>query len=338
MRYLNRRAMLTLALFLLCGNILFAQRVGMEYVSELQTNFKGDYNFVNLLKLNGDLPFSDNVRFRLSTISVARTNDESIANDMQEFSNIDVENIVLAFSVAGVEWDVDEHNTFLFGVHNVNEETFSSDVTSLFTNSSCGIYPTLSFNYPIANYPVASVGMHFVHSDERFGFVGALYNGIGYNAFTGRNNVFRFCPKSDGLFAISQGEYKYRDSHYFLGGCLHYGELDDIEGKSARPTLWTYAEQKVTNSLTLLGGYSHAFHSSSYCRDFAGLGGRLIIKNAELGLFSDYAHFEDVDEWATELTCKIPISEHVYVQPTAHFISKDTEHFVVGVLRLGVEL
>ena len=118
---------------LLCGNMIYAQSVGLEYVSELQTNFNGDNNFVNLLKLNGELPLSDKVRFRLSTISVARTNDEDIVNDLQVFSNIDVENIPFALSVAAVEWDIDAHNSLLFGVHNMNEDTFSSDVTGLFT-------------------------------------------------------------------------------------------------------------------------------------------------------------------------------------------------------------
>ena len=337
MTYFFRRVLLTLAL-LSCGNILYAQSVGLEYVSELQTNFKGDNNFVNLLKLHGELPFTDNVRLRLSSISVARTNDESVANDLQVFSNIDVEGIPLALSVAAVEWDIDAHNSLLLGVHNMNEDVFSSEVTSLFTNSSCGIYPTLSSNYPIANYPVASVGVRYKHDDERFGFVSALYNGVGYNKFTGRENVFRVCPESDGVFALAQGEYKHDDSRYFLGGCLHYGDPCQTNERKARTTVWTYAEQKVTNSFTLLGGYSHAFSSDSYCHDFAGLGGRLTIKNAEFGLFSDYAHFEDMDEWATELTCKIHLSEHVYVQPTAHFISQDTKNSVVGVLRLGVEL
>ena len=337
MRYLNRRVLWTLAL-LLCGNMIYAQSVGLEYVSELQTNFKGDNNFVNLLKLNGELPLSDKVRLRLFTISVARTNDEAIVNDLQVFSNIDVENIPFALSVAAVEWDIDAHNSLLFGVHNMNEDVFSSEVTSLFTNSSCGIYPTLSSNYPIANYPVASVGVRYRHDDERFGFVSALYNGVGYNRFTGRENVFRVCPESDGVFALAQGEYKHDDSHYFLGGGLHYGDPSQTNERRARTTVWTYAEQKVTNSFTLLGGYSHAFCSDSYCHDFAGLGGRLTIKNAEFGLFSDYAHFEDIDEWATELTCKIHLSEHVYVQPTAHFISQDTKSSVVGILRLGVEL
>lgn len=320
------------------SHLLFAQSFGVEYTSEMQTNFKGDNNFVNLLRLNGELPLSKSVRIKVSTISAAKTNDESIANDIQVFSNIEIENLPLALSIGGVEWDIDENNTVLFGVHNVNEDFFTSDVTSLFTNSSCGIYPTLSANYPIANYPVASVGMHFKHSSERFGFVGAVYNGMGYNKITGRENVFRVCPKSDGVFSLVQGEYKYNGSHYFLGGSLHYGELDDIEGHKVRNTIWTYAEQKVTDDITLIGGYSHAFHSSSYCPDFAGVGGKINIKNAELGLFSDYAHFKDTDEWATELTCKIPINDFLYIQPTAHFISQEGRNQVVGVFRVGIEL
>lgn len=320
------------------SHLLFAQSFGVEYTTELQTNFKGDNNFVNLLKLNGELPLSKNVRVKVSTLSTAKTNDTSIANDMQVFSNIEVDNMILALSVGGIEWSIDDNNILLFGVHNVNEDFFTSDVTSLFTNSSCGIYPTLSFNYPIANYPVASIGMHYKYDSESMGIVGAVYNGVGYNKFTGRENVFRFCPKSDGIFALAQAEYKYNDSHYFLGGSLHYGELDDVEGHKVRNTLWTYAEQKVADNTTLIGGYSHAFHSSSYCTDFVGLGGKLNIKNAELGLFTDYAHFKDTEEWATELTCKIPINDYLFIQPTAHFISQDGRQQVIGVFRLGIEL
>lgn len=334
---MNKRVLWMMTL-LLCGKMLYAQSVGMEYITELQTDFKGESNFVNYLRLNGELPLSERVKLRASTISAAKSNEACIANDIQGASNIEIDNLSLALFVACVEWDIDAHNNVLFGVHNMNEDFFASDVTGLFTNSSCGIYPTISLNYSIANYPVASVGVRYRHDDERFGFVSALYNGVGYNRFTGRENVFRVCPKSDGVFALAQGEYKHDDSHYFIGGCLHYGDPYEMDERKARTTLWTYAEQKVTNSLTLLGGYSHAFCSDSYCHDFAGLGGRLIIKNAEFGLFSDYAHFEDIDEWATELTCKIHLSEHMYVQPTAHFISQDTKSSVVGILRLGVEL
>lgn len=335
---MNRNLLIILMAALMSGSLnVDAQTVGIEYISELQTNFKGDNNYVNLLRLNAELPLSDKVRLRASTISSAKSNPESIANDIQTFSNIEIDNLALGLSIAAIEWDIDEHNSILAGVHHVNEDCFASDVTSLFTNSSCGIYPTLSSNYPIANYPVASLGIHFKHDDEHFGFVAALYNGVGYNHFWGRENAFRFCPNSDGIFTITQGEYKYRGSHYFLGACLHYGELDDIEGKKTRTSLWTYAEQKVSNTLTLIGGYSHAFHSSSYCRDFAGIGGKLDIGKAELGLFSDYAHFNDTDEWATELTCKFPLTEHTYLQPTIHFISQESNQRIIGLLRFGIE-
>lgn len=38
--------------------------------------------------------------------------------------------------------------------------------TSLFTGSSCGIFPTISASYPIANYPLAGLTVYF---DVSFG-------------------------------------------------------------------------------------------------------------------------------------------------------------------------
>ncbi len=307
------------------------------------------------------------------------TAKESIGGDLQTFSNLDAGNIPFALSVCGLSWTYASpprgsrrgasHSLFL-GIRNMNKDYFCSDVTSFFTNSSCGIYPTISANYPVANYPVASVGVHYRYrptpnpshkgrgvdtqtSDSRheekassplpswegLGVGLSLYNGTGYNRFTGRENVFRVCPKSDGVFGLVETQYHRGGSSYFVGTAVHYtpsGEKDarsqgyslpprsgraGVGSVSASP--WFYTEQRITSKLSLLAGYSHAFGADIECRDFVGLGALYRLGKCQLGAFTDYANFRDRNEFATELTCKVPVLKHLDLQPTVHLITTD---------------
>lgn len=312
--------------------------LGMELTSELQGTNAGDYNYVNLLRLNVALPIvsprsgsprTTGLTFEIASLSTCMTAKESIGVDLQTFSNLDAGNIPFALSVCGLSWTYASphrgsrrgasHSLFL-GIRNMNKDYFCSDVTSFFTNSSCGIYPTISANYPVANYPVASVGMHYRYEIEnenrRFAVQASLYNGTGYNRFTGRENVFRVCPKSDGVFGIAEVSYTRGGSSYFLGNALYCNEKI-----SATP--WFYTEQRITSKLSLLAGYSHAFGADIECRDFIGLGALYRLGKCQLGAFTDYANFRERNEFATELTCKVPVLKHLDLQPTVHLITTD---------------
>lgn len=306
---------------------------GMELTSELQGTHAGDYNFVNLLRLGVSLPISSSLRIDAASLSTCMTAQESIGGDLQTFSNLDAGNIPFALSVCNFVLNVCDRHSLFFGIRNMNEDYFCSDVTSFFTNSSCGIYPTISANYPIANYPVASMGVHYRYEDEdrHFAVQASLYNGTGYNRFTGRDNVFRVCPKDDGVFGIAEVSYNHGGSRYFLGNALYCKE-----GISATP--WFYAEQGVTPHLTLLAGYSHAFGADIECMDFIGLGALYRLGKCQLGAFTDYANFVGRNEFATELTCKIPISGQIDIQPTAHLITYDSKLHCIGMLRMALSL
>ncbi len=316
------------AALMMGGLHLHAQTVGVEYTTELQTNFR-ESNFVNLLRLNAEVPIGKPVTIAASTISIAKTRDERLIDDLQTFSNIEEDNLPLAIAVAGVNWQINDKHSLFMGIRNMNEDYFCSDATSFFTNSSCGIYPTISANYPIANYPVASVGMHYCYDGAPIKVQASLYNGTGNNRFTGRNNVFRFCPKDDGIFGIAEVSYTHGNSHYSLGNAMHSNESTGI-------TPWFYMEQSITSNLTLLAGYSHAFNKYAECKDFIGFGAHYLLGKYQLGLFTDYANYGERNEFATELTCRIPISEHIHIQPTAHFITYDSRLRSVAMLRMAI--
>lgn len=319
--------------------------VGMELTSELQGTSGGDLNFVNLLRLNATAPISRNLTIEAASLSTCMTASESIVGDLQAFSNIEAGNIIFALSLLDVEWQINERHTLYAGIRNMNEDYFTSPVTSFFTNSSCGIFPTIGANFPVANYPVASVGVHYMYegasgsigSNGSMSVQASLYNGVGYNRFTGRENVFRVCPKSDGVFGLAQVEYEHGESKYFLGGCGHYGDAADDGTQKLSTALWGYTEQSLSKDFSLIAGYSHAF-SSAACSDFVGIGGKWSLGKVELGAFQDYACFSECKEWATELTCKISLLTNFHLQPSAHVITTGSKTKAVGTLRAVLSL
>lgn len=346
-------------------------KFGMELTSELQGTHKGghrpatsgnasqSYNYANLLRLNVSVPVTRSVRFEAASLSTCMTAEESIGGELQTCSNLDAGNIPFALSVCGMSWTYPSRqkgttHSLSLGIRNMNEDYFCSPATSLFTNSSCGIYPTISINYPIANYPVASVGMHYRYENEKlcyknkdknkdnnknkdedvnengsFVLQASLYNGQGYHRFTGRDNIFRVCPKDDGVFGLTEVSYTRRGSYYSLGNAIYYKE-------SMSATPWFYTEQSITPRLTLLAGYSHAFAADAQCRDFLGCGVLYQLGQCQLGAFTDYANFLERNEFATELTCKIPLSQHIDIQPTAHLIAHDGRLHCVAMLRMAL--
>lgn len=316
-------------------NTAKSYEVGMEYTGELQTDFDGGYNFLNLLRLDGKLNLGRNVSVDVSTLSIGRAR-EAMLGDLQVFSNLETEEgIPLTLAVAGVEWGVpvkSGKHTFFVGIRNTGEDYFASDVTSFYTNSSCGIFPTISANFPIATYPFAAMSIHYQWDSEHWGAKATVYNGAGAYGFSGGENLFRVCPNSDGVFCMAQGEYKTERGDFFLGGSLY----------KSSPTMWVYGEHCLLSSQNshfhLIGAYSHSFNTSTACRNFGGVGAKLYTKGAEVGIFTDYADFAGMHEHATELTVKVPIGEYVYVQPTLHYIDGSTAQNIVGMLRLGVSL
>ncbi|MDO4212419.1 MAG: hypothetical protein Q4D23_12030 [Bacteroidales bacterium] len=392
-------------------SLRWAPEWGAELITEQQVTTKGRYrsategdafirkNCANLLRLQANLPIAHGFSVDVGSLSTFMTAKESIGDDLQTFSNLDAERIPFALSQCGVNWNAGDHHSLFLGIRNMNEDYFCSPVTSLFTNSSCGIFPTISANYDIANYPVASVGVHYrygptpspspkgrgevtspingssedvvstpLHSREGSGVClqVSLYNGRGYNRFTGRENVFRFCPKDDGLFGLAEVQYHRGGSSYFLGSSIYLSPstrtheysatkpLSSIESPPSGDTWgslsftpWAYTEQRINDRLSIIAGYSHAFDTSpqsgglrgAACRDFAGLGGRYAWDRAELGVFTDYANFAEGSEWATEFTCMVTLTPHFFLQPSVHaiFMPEATTTFQgAATLRLGV--
>lgn len=336
---INRHNFTLLLLLLICNLNAVSQEIGVNAITELQTNFRGDVNFANQLRINFEVPLSSNISFEAQSLSVGITKEERILNDLQNFSNLDAENLLFTLSKACVKWEINDRNTVYAGIRNMNEDYFISDVTSFFVNASCGIFPTLSSNYNMANYPFSSMGLHYTYQNNGFTYQASLYNGAGYNRFCGRDNLFRICPQSDGVFAITEASYKqHNGSEYFIGAATApLNTRHTTYGLS----VWAYTEQKLSKYLFLIADYGHDFAKDSFCQDFVGVGGKVDLNKVEIGLFTDYAHFTYRNEFATEISAKISLGKYFYFQPAFHLIhinKTETSWHTASLVRFGFDI
>lgn len=304
---------------------------GANLTSEVQTDFER-VRIANLLHLQADVPLSSELSFQVASISTLSTKKELGITNLLSYSNIETYdlNIPFALTVAGFTWQLNDQHSLFAGIRRTDEDYFCSDGLALFTNSSYGIFPTLSANFPIGTFPYAALGIHYSYDNENLCLQASLYNGEGNYRFTGRENIFRICPKSDGVFAIAQAEYRYLDSHYYLGTSIH-------TEPNVRPTAWVYAEQALMPNFTLLAAYGHAFGNND-SDNFCALGGKYTLKGAEFGLFTDYTRVLDIDEWATEFICRLRITDFLSVKPVLHVLTTDGNTKCVGILRVDISI
>ena len=158
--------------------LCMAQTFSGQYISEGQWNMNNKANWLNQLRLNLQLPIAHGKgAFEAATLHLAKTN-EAIAADWQTFSNIEADNMLAAIAVLGYMQGWTWGHTFV-GVRNVNEDFFTSNITALFTNSSCGIFPTIAASYPIANYPFSGLTLYFDVTRGGWTFKNSIYNGMG---------------------------------------------------------------------------------------------------------------------------------------------------------------
>lgn len=197
-----------------------AQEFGGQLISEWQWDMNQHTNWLNQVRLDLNLPlWHGRGAIEAATLHLANIRHEALIDDWQGFSNIEAGNMLAAIAVLGYSHHWASARVFV-GVRNVNEDFFTSPVTALFANSSCGIVPTIAASYPIANYPFSGLTFYFDVTRGRFTFRNSLCNGVGRNGWRHDDNPFLLRPKDDGVFNMSQLEYAHRGAHYFAGAAI----------------------------------------------------------------------------------------------------------------------
>lgn len=329
-------------------SLAHAQVFSGQVISEWQWDMNRRTQWVNQLRLDLNLPlWKGRGAIEAATLHLAKTHNEALIGDWQGFSNIEADNMFAAIAVLGYSHHWRTARVFV-GVRNVNEDFFTSEVTALFTNSSCGIVPTIAASYPIANYPLSGLTVYFDVTRGPWTFRNSLYNGVGYNGWKHGDNPFVVRPKRDGVFNMSQLEYARRGARYFAGAAVHTRQFAlDEEGallpadEASRHTTcawWVYGEQPVWQAghqrVTAMAQYSENTCRESACYRYAELGGAYQDSVNTCGLSGQYARFQQGGEYSVELTWRRLLSASLAVQPSVQYVHNPNGNFVALSARL----
>lgn len=329
--------------------------------SEAEWDFKESAACVNQASLYAEWHPVAHSYIELGTIHTYSFGNEQIIDDLQGFSNIQDENSPFNFCVLNYGYksyfgaDSTHFLKLNSGIRNVNEDYFFTGTSTLFLNSSDGIYPTIGANYEMANFPLSGVcPIHLVYMHKKgIGAKFSLYNGIAGKTIDGTG--FRFRPKKDGITTMSEVFYTNNNaslfSLYSLGLTTNNSPSENsngVVGKKNRATGWAYVEQGIFktrnyNCNILLQG-SSTFSNNSICRDYAGAGITLCktepndkfgVEN--MGLMNHYAKYSEGTEWSQEVILQIRLLKYLSLKPSVQFI--ENKHFQkVGILRLCYEV
>lgn len=321
----------------------------VNLTSEGQYNMTNDKtNWINLLEINIEASLRENITWISDLISVQNTrmqkNKGGICEDLQVFSNIEDENRMLGLFTFGPVWDIRNNFSLFLGVRNVNLDYFTSPMTSVFTGSSQGIYPTISENWgDMANYPLSAMCLHLEwRFSNNWELKNSFYNGVASYNLT---DVFRFRPKRGGIFNMIQlGYAEPEGSHsrlgeYYIG--LAYGYTPDEKGKKkSKTSFFSLIEQSLTQNTGLLleGGFAP---DAETCDAYFGVGlirSDFFREDDNLGVMVNRALFKEGRETDIEVTYSVPVNRHITLQPCLHFIHTTGASSQVAMMRVNISL
>lgn len=220
------------------NELFFEGSLTVDNVSNLNGGIKRGNNTLGLLDVstyyyvnNG---FLKNTSFHAHILKTAGGSpSENLIGDIQIASNIEgkahnfIYELLISYKINNFDITV--------GMHDLNSEFIVSNYASNFINSSFGIFPTVSINFPTSIYPITTFGGLISFSRHRFDIAGGVYN-LNYEfieneSFETEDHFFQ-----KGFFTIGEFRYRwYNDvrkiAEIKTGGFFKRGNHEDDEAK-----------------------------------------------------------------------------------------------------------
>lgn len=325
-----------------------AQSFDGESIVEGQWDLHRHTRLVHFLKFELHLPLGEKAgRVEASTLHVWGMGENGI-DSWQGNSNIDTDRTLAALAVLGYRYEWTCGSLFI-GIRNVNEDFFTSEVTSLFTNSSCGIFPTVSASYPIADYPLSGLTVYGELTWGQWRWKHSVSNGVGYAGWTRHDSPFRLRLGKEGLFCLSQLEHAFRRGRYFLGAAGHTrlfvadseGEISAVSASFRHPSLawWVYGEQTVweagSRKLSLMAQYSENTDRRNRCYRYGELGFAYRDRVNQFGMSAQGARYRQGTEYSLEATWKRELGPTWTLQPSFQYMANRDGDFLVFSARVS---
>lgn len=344
------KRLLTTIIIATSALVASAQEFGVQYITEVQTDFEKSTNWMNFLRLDASLNIGKRGSIDFASIHTFKTLDRPVADDWQVFSNITNDNLAFGLAVMGYTHQFCDKFKLFAGVRNVNEDYFISDGTGLFVNSSHGIYPTIAENYPLGNYPLSTLGIHANWTlNDNWTVQGSLYNGVARQLF-GPDHGLLDIREDDGIFFMGDVNY-HHDSKLpgtYYAGVSYANKIhgEEMTEDKTNFTYWVYGEQSIYKSgdshVDLMAQFSQNLSVDFGCKRYMGAGVLLYniltdkIDNT-FGINVNNADYDFGDETVLEATYSLQLTDHIGIQPAYQRIWNDGGSHNAALLRLNIE-
>lgn len=304
------------------------------YSTELETAFGERLNWANLIQTNFDLSFKKNNKqnygkLRINLITTIQTYSGKLVNDLQGFSNIREKDYLLSPFLVGYSYYLSNNELFV-GLRNINEDYFTTDYTSLFTQSSAGIHPTLSANYNLANYPYSGLSLFLeTNPTSSIRLRTSIYNAAAGAVFVKDESPFVF--GKNGVFLIQDCLLQNEIWKCNIGILSQF----KFNERFRDFVVWGVMEKCIfTNArldIGILGEASYAFNPNIECSTFMSAGlvfdGLIGEKKKNIcGLQFYYAKYKERSDLDMELTWRYQMNKYCVLQPALHIIKTEKWH------------
>lgn len=256
---------------------------------------------------------------------------------------------------------------FTIGVQDLNVEFASSEHGALYLNSSFGILPVISANFPASIFPLTTLGfMAKWVVNSKTTWLNAIYDGspteFDYNPY----NIRWEFASGDGILAISEIQRNVKlnklPGTYKLGFYTHNHIIEKVFSEqlpdsAGHPIFaaYAYADQKIWEradkslNLFLQTGYSPSktcVNNYYWGLGINGVGWLSKKKNDIWGLAFAHAGLgnNSGNETTIELSWKKQVNSTVYIQPDIQYIinpggnCSNLNNSMAAIVRLGISL
>lgn len=351
----------------------FTASITIDNVSNISGGIKDGNNTLGLLDVNTwyyiNKGFLKNTGFNVHLIKTTNAKpSEDLIGDIQTVSNIEGRSTRFFYELL-VYYKINKIN-FTIGLHDMNSEFNVSETALNFINSSFGIFPVVTLNFPTSTFPITTFGTVISYNTKRLDIAGGLYN---FNYEFSENETFNvdqhFYQK--GFFAISELRYRWFNDYGKTveikgGGFFKKGNNEkDLSSPAENVSDKNYGlyfvgdfklkQFDISRSLMSFVQIGHAPTRKNLSSEYYGLGISLISEGKKyfphhIGLALAYVKLNDLEgnkfvnsgryESTIELTSDIQILNYFVLQPDIQYIISPSgglyNNSLAAILRLVV--
>lgn len=316
-------------------NYLGKVNIGLGFNTEAANWWKDGEFYINFMNTHGDEPSAN------------------LIGDIQIASNIEAGNMSILYecwykqNLGKLEITV--------GLQDMNTNYAITTNGSLFLNSSFGVHTVMSDNITLPIFPLTALGANIKwHVSDNFNWQLALFDGTPNS----RNpyNTNWIVGDDDGYlllteFHLHKSLIKCQQGCYKLGGYYHEHN-SPVVGYHQNGGFYFIADQDLNNNLSAFSQIAFSPNNINNHNHFYSLGVNykgFSKKRTDdvMGLALAYFGIDDAlikHETAIELTYKLQMNEHLFIQPDIQYIINPAgtgvklNNSLVGIVRFGMEL